>query len=192
MDSPTFASQVRALYQQILEGWNWRNAAAMAAPFAEDAEPLPAILPRRMWPRSERCASSPRRPPPSEQMPAWCRQGDRTLSPVLCDRECTSLRLTWPPKECKTMDKRCWVSPRIASRTVEPEDVTQVTGLHPSGRHHKGDQRYNPGNEKPRTGWEAHTRQTGGGMCLIVGVLGLASSPHVLRTCAFGSAPLRG
>ncbi|MDB5083151.1 MAG: hypothetical protein JWN30_37 [Bacilli bacterium] len=30
--------EVRALYQQLLEGWNQRSAAAMAAPFTEEGE----------------------------------------------------------------------------------------------------------------------------------------------------------
>jgi uncharacterized protein (TIGR02246 family) len=30
--------EVRALYQQLLDGWNTRNANGMAAPFAEDGE----------------------------------------------------------------------------------------------------------------------------------------------------------
>jgi uncharacterized protein (TIGR02246 family) len=45
MNSPTFHSptqfdenEVRALYRQCLDGWNKRNADAMAEPFSEDAE----------------------------------------------------------------------------------------------------------------------------------------------------------
>ena len=47
MSTPTFQPQnaaspdeveIRALYQQMLEGWNTRNADAFAAPFAEDGE----------------------------------------------------------------------------------------------------------------------------------------------------------
>ncbi len=47
MSSPTFRSayspstdetEVRALYQQLLEGWNKRSADAMTEPFAEDGE----------------------------------------------------------------------------------------------------------------------------------------------------------
>jgi uncharacterized protein (TIGR02246 family) len=47
MNSPTFRSEyspstdeteIRALYQQLLEGWNKRSADAMAEPFAEDGE----------------------------------------------------------------------------------------------------------------------------------------------------------
>jgi hypothetical protein len=45
MSSPTFQpassssadeTKVRALYQQLLEGWNERSAEAMAEPFAEE------------------------------------------------------------------------------------------------------------------------------------------------------------
>jgi uncharacterized protein (TIGR02246 family) len=31
-------AEVRALYQQLIDGWNTRNADAMAAPFTEDGE----------------------------------------------------------------------------------------------------------------------------------------------------------
>lgn len=34
----TDEAEVRALYQQLLEGWNKRSADAMAAPFADDGE----------------------------------------------------------------------------------------------------------------------------------------------------------
>ncbi|MDN4592907.1 SgcJ/EcaC family oxidoreductase [Polycladomyces subterraneus] len=45
MSSPTFEppystdeTEVRALYQQLLDGWNKRSADAMTSPFAEDGE----------------------------------------------------------------------------------------------------------------------------------------------------------
>lgn len=38
MNTSTAESEVRALYHQLIEGWNTRNAAAMVAPIAEDGE----------------------------------------------------------------------------------------------------------------------------------------------------------
>ena len=40
LSNSTDETEVRALYQQLLEGWNKRSANAMADPFAEDGEQI--------------------------------------------------------------------------------------------------------------------------------------------------------
>jgi uncharacterized protein (TIGR02246 family) len=38
MSSPNAEASVRALYEQLMAGWNQGNAEAFAAPFAADAD----------------------------------------------------------------------------------------------------------------------------------------------------------